>query len=135
MQKKGNIGLYLRFLRYTIPYWHLGVAASACLVVSGFLGGNSSAADFAAEFSAAADQFGPCNLLVWDGAELHYASTGAASSQIEPGIHALGNAPLGANWPRVLRAEQGLRDALDAGNPEAGIGQEACGAGILIDNR
>ena len=37
MKNKGNIGLYLRFLRYTIPYWHLGLAASSCLVVSGFL--------------------------------------------------------------------------------------------------
>ena len=32
------MNLYLRFLRYARPYWPLGLAASACLVVSGFLG-------------------------------------------------------------------------------------------------
>jgi subfamily B ATP-binding cassette protein MsbA len=30
--------LYLRFLRYAKPYWHLALAASICLVASGFLG-------------------------------------------------------------------------------------------------
>ena len=32
------MNLYLRFLRYARPYWPLALAASACLVVSGFLG-------------------------------------------------------------------------------------------------
>lgn len=30
--------LYRRFLRYAVPHWRLGLAASVCLVVSGFLG-------------------------------------------------------------------------------------------------
>ncbi len=32
------MNLYFRFLRYARPYWHLALAASLCLVVSGFLG-------------------------------------------------------------------------------------------------
>jgi subfamily B ATP-binding cassette protein MsbA len=32
------MGLYLRFLRYARPYWHLALAASICFVASGFLG-------------------------------------------------------------------------------------------------
>jgi subfamily B ATP-binding cassette protein MsbA len=32
------MNLYLRFLRYARPYWHLALAASICFVVSGFLG-------------------------------------------------------------------------------------------------
>ena len=32
------MNLYLRFLKYVVPYWPLGLAASACLVASGFLG-------------------------------------------------------------------------------------------------
>ena len=32
------MNLYLRFLRYAKPYWALGLAASICLIVSGFLG-------------------------------------------------------------------------------------------------
>ena len=30
--------LYLRFLKYVRPYWHLALAASVALIVSGFLG-------------------------------------------------------------------------------------------------
>ena len=30
--------LYLRFLHYAKPYWHLAIAASLCFVASGFLG-------------------------------------------------------------------------------------------------
>jgi subfamily B ATP-binding cassette protein MsbA len=32
------MNLYLRFLRYARPYWHLALAASICFVASGFLG-------------------------------------------------------------------------------------------------
>lgn len=30
--------LYLRFLKYVRPYWHLALAASLALIASGFLG-------------------------------------------------------------------------------------------------
>jgi len=90
-------------------------------LVSEFLINGSSAAEFSAEFAAASDQFGPCNLLVWDGAELHYSGTGVASEELEPGIHALGNAPLRAEWPRARRAELGFRDALATADPESSL--------------
>jgi subfamily B ATP-binding cassette protein MsbA len=32
------VDLYLRFLRYAKPYWHLALVASICFVASGFLG-------------------------------------------------------------------------------------------------
>jgi subfamily B ATP-binding cassette protein MsbA len=32
------MNLYLRFLRYARPYWHLALAASICFIASGFLG-------------------------------------------------------------------------------------------------
>ena len=36
----------------------------------------------------------------------------------EPGTHALGNAPLGTDWPRVRRAEAGFTAALATDDPE-----------------
>lgn len=90
-------------------------------LVSGFLSDSSSAESFAAEFATASDQFAPCNLLVWDGAELHYAATGATRQKLEPGLHALGNAPLADEWPRARRAEHGFRHAIVQEDPEAGL--------------
>ena len=90
-------------------------------LVSGFLTGTESAAAFAAAFAATSNEFAPCNLLVWDGAEFHYAATGTASQALQPGVHALGNALLGAEGPRMQRAERGFRDALTSDDPEAGL--------------
>jgi uncharacterized protein with NRDE domain len=88
-------------------------------LVSGFLIGDGSAAQFAAQFANNSAEYGPCNLLVWDGTELHYAATGLRSRNLEPGTHALGNAPLGSDWPRVRRAEAGFTAALASTDPQA----------------
>ena len=90
-------------------------------LVSGFLVGDGSAAEFAAQFADDSAEFGPCNLLVWDGSELHYAATGLSPRSLKPGTHALGNAPLGADWPRVHRAEAGFTAALASTDPQAAL--------------
>lgn len=90
-------------------------------LVRDFLLGDASAGDFAARFAATSGDYGPCNLLVWDGRDFHYASTGARSEPLAPGLHALGNAPLGSDWPRVHRAEQGLAASLEAADPETAL--------------
>lgn len=90
-------------------------------LVCDFLLGEASAEDFAARFAETSGDYGPCNLLVWDGGDFYYATTGAASEPLAPGLHALGNAPLGADWPRVHRAEQGLAASLEAADPEAAL--------------
>jgi len=90
-------------------------------LVKGFLTGHRSAAEFAAGFAASSSEYGPCNLLVWDGAELGYAATGLEARTLTPGTHALGNAPLGTDWPRVRRAEAGFTAALGTGDPESAL--------------
>jgi uncharacterized protein with NRDE domain len=87
-------------------------------LVRDFLAGDRSAAEFATAFAAQSADFGPCNLLVWDGEEFHYAATDVMPRRLEPGMHALGNAPLGADWPRVRRAQEGLRASLENADPE-----------------
>jgi len=90
-------------------------------LVKGFLTGNRAAGEFAAEFAANSGAYGPCNLLVWDGTVLCYAATGLAARPLAPGVHALGNALLGTDWPRVRRAEAGFTAALDTDDPESAL--------------
>jgi len=90
-------------------------------LVSGFLTGDRSAAQFAADFSDRSADFGPCNLIVWDGVEFHYAATGLERRRLVPGTHALGNAPLGSDWPRVHKAEAGFTAALASDDPEEAL--------------
>jgi uncharacterized protein with NRDE domain len=90
-------------------------------LVRDFLSGDETAARFATSFTAMSADFGPCNLLVWDGEEFHYAGTGVGSARLHPGIHAISNAPLGADWPRVHRAQEGLVASLGDSDPEAAL--------------
>lgn len=90
-------------------------------LVRDFLSGDRSAAAFIEGFAANSGDYGPCNLVVWDGTDLFYAATGVGPERLEPGTHALSNAPLGADWPRVHRAAEGLRAGLAATHPEQAL--------------
>lgn len=64
-----------------------------------------------------AEDYGPFNaLLLADGA-LDYVSNRHASTRLAPGIHSLSNAPLGADWPKLGRAERGMAAALASADP------------------
>ncbi|WP_428100695.1 NRDE family protein [Candidatus Rariloculus sp.] len=61
--------------------------------------------------------YGPFNLLLFDGAALHYVSNRASPAELPAGIHGLSNNRLGTEWPKVQRAVRGLAAAVDAENP------------------
>jgi uncharacterized protein with NRDE domain len=82
-----------------------------------FLSGAESAADYAARVTAAGVAFSPFNLLLFDGAELRYASNRAAPLALGPGVHAFSNAPHGTEWPKTTSARAGLERLLDAREP------------------
>jgi uncharacterized protein with NRDE domain len=86
-------------------------------LVAEFLRRNDSAAAYAARASAAGTAFGAFNLLLFDGAELCYASNRAPTVQLAGGIHALSNAPLGVDWPKTTSAKTGVAGWLDSGEP------------------
>ena len=96
-------------------------ARSRGSLVRDFLSSDQTAAKFAAGFAASSADFGPCNLLLWDGAEFHYAATGVAPMQLHAGVHAISNAPLGADWPRVRRAQESLSGSFGKSQPEASL--------------
>lgn len=78
-------------------------------LVAGFIAGTAGAADWLATVMPQADDFGPFNLLLWDG-EAHYASNHPEPRQrrIGAGVHALSNADLDTPWPKT----EALRAAL-----------------------
>jgi uncharacterized protein with NRDE domain len=90
-------------------------------LVRDFLSSDQTAAEFAARFAASSADFGPCNLLLWDGAEFLYAATGVGPMRLQAGVHAISNAPLGADWPRVHRAQKSFSASLGESQPEAAL--------------
>lgn len=96
-------------------------ARSRGALVSDFLNGDRSAADFVASVAAEQDAYRPFNFLAFDGRELHFVGSGNAALQLEPGIHALSNAPLGADWPKISAARAGLTEILETEDLESAL--------------
>jgi uncharacterized protein with NRDE domain len=96
-------------------------ARSRGALVREFLTGDRTAADFVATVSAEIDDYRPFNFLAFDGRELHFAGSSDAPQPFEPGVHALSNAPLGANWPKIDAARDGLAENLEIENLEEAL--------------
>jgi len=86
-------------------------------LITDYFRGDEPAASFAARAAADGASFAPFNLLLFDGAELHYASNRAPAVRFPPGVHALSNAPLGVHWPKVLSAGSGATEILKRDDP------------------
>lgn len=86
-------------------------------LVTEYLGAEGSAAGFAALSTAAGASFAAFNLLLFDGADLWYASNRASTAPLARGIHALSNAPLGVDWPKTSSAKNGAARLLAADDP------------------
>ncbi len=53
--------------------------------------------------------------------ETCYVSNRAPSARVAPGVHALSNAPLGADWPKERTARAGLAELLTETEPADGL--------------
>lgn len=75
-------------------------------LVARFLAGTESGPAFSESLRATAGEFGAFNLLLFDGASLHYTSNRPdfVSRRVEPGVHALSNAQLDTPWPKAVLA-------------------------------
>ncbi len=83
-------------------------------LISGFLRAPECAAGFAAQLDAESPAYGPFNLLLWDGAELLYASNRPMPrwESVPSGLHGLSNGSLETHWPKVQRVTAALGDWL-----------------------
>jgi uncharacterized protein with NRDE domain len=91
----------------------LGAAAaprSRGWLVRDFVRGADSAAGFAAALAPIAAEHGRFNLLLWDGAQLVFASNypRPVHSAVAPGLHAMSNGAFDAPWPKSGRATRAL---------------------------
>jgi uncharacterized protein with NRDE domain len=83
-------------------------ARSRGALAADFLAGSSSAAEHAACAVRDGAEFGPFNLLVYDGHELWFASNRAPAGRLGPGVHSFSNAPPGVDWPKTASARAGI---------------------------
>jgi len=83
-------------------------------LVTDFLAGEDSAERYAARAARDGDEFGPFNLLVYDGRELHFASNRAAAAALGAALHAFSNGPAGTEWPKTSSARTGVARLLEA---------------------
>ncbi|MBB4636386.1 NRDE family protein [Longimicrobium terrae] len=84
-------------------------------LVSGFLRGSASAEAYAREVAVRGRDHAGFNLLVADGESMWYVTNRAADAvQLAPGVYGLSNATLDTPWPKVVRARDAMRSALEA---------------------
>ena len=87
-------------------------------LVSDFLIGTMSTREYLLSLRERASAFQGFNLLVGDGATLHYFSSRIGDIiKVPPGIHALSNHTLNEPWPKVEKAKSALGAALQGKAP------------------
>jgi len=86
-------------------------------LVSEFVAGNASAFDYAARAAREGTDYGPFNLLLYDGRELHYTSNRAEPAALGDGVHAFSNAPREVEWPKLASARAAVLRVADEQAP------------------
>jgi uncharacterized protein with NRDE domain len=79
-------------------------------LVRDFVRGKGGAGEFASDLEQTAGEYGRFNLLLWDGAELVFASNHPHSNcaTVSPGLHAMSNGAFDARWPKSGLATRAL---------------------------
>lgn len=70
-------------------------------LVSDYLAGPYAAEPYCDERARAPVEYGPYNLLLFDGEGLFHAANRSGAQRLAAGIHVLSNAPLGTSWPKT----------------------------------
>ena len=105
-------------------------------LVRDFLRSEESSAGFAQRLQREGPQYGPYNLLLWDGNDLIYAGNQPAPhwQAVSPGVHGISNASLDTPWPKLVRVNQSLQHWL-AADPDTGNRNSQDLLAALADDR
>lgn len=94
-------------------------ARSRGLLVSAFLAGRESPADYAARVAGEGGEYSGFSLLLGTPDSLVAVSNrGLVPTALAPGVHGLSNHLLDTPWPKVEKAKAGLTAALQASAPD-----------------
>ena len=93
-------------------------------LVRDFVRGDATALDAVQALSASAPEYGRFNLLAWDGDRLAFATNhpAFATSEVQPGVHAMSNGAFDAPWPKGMFATRALSAWLESSS--AGVDLE-----------
>lgn len=86
-------------------------------LVADFVGGSASLDEFQAATARRGLEYGPFNLLLFDGRELRYLSNRGPAVELGTGVHAVSNAALAADWPKMRTARAGAEALLASPSP------------------
>jgi uncharacterized protein with NRDE domain len=88
-------------------------------LVRGFASGTMGIDAWLDALAPAAGDYGPFNLVLWDGRALAFAGNHPrfARHRVAPGLHAMSNGAFDAPWPKSNRASQALATWLQDGAP------------------
>lgn len=88
-------------------------------LVRGFVAGNAGLDAWLSGLAPTASEYGPFNLVLWDGASLAFASNHPRFERrlVDPGLHAVSNGAFDAAWPKTNLASRALAAWIDDGLP------------------
>lgn len=95
-------------------------ALSRGLIVSDYLR-SADPASGAAQIALRAEKFGAFNALLLRPGRLDYLGNRAPGRPLAAGIYSLSNAALGADWPKLARAERGMNGVLSDAAPRIAL--------------
>lgn len=99
------------------------------LLVSDFLTGEATAAEYLAELAQQGEEYRGFNLLLGDAGGLHYYSNrGGAPRPLAPGLYGLSNHLLDTPWPKVAEGKRAISRL-----PAGGMPTEAALFDLLAD--
>lgn len=92
-------------------------------LVRDFVRGEGGALESVRALDRESSQFGPFNLLLWDGDDLAFASNHphAQHAAVTPGIHAMSNGAFDAPWPKSTLATKALEAWIESVPGNAGL--------------
>ncbi len=89
-------------------------------LVSGFLTGNESAADFFYTTAQSANEYNPFSMIAGDLDGLSfYSNRNAGIAPVAPGVHGLSNHLLDTPWPKVVAGTAAVAATRDMDDPDA----------------
>lgn len=115
-----EFGYFVAITNYRNPALEQLKPRSRGQIATDFLSGKASAKHFAKQLQHEREQYGPFNVLLFDGQQLiHYNNVTNVMTPVENGIHVLCNATLNTQWPKVERLRESFTSVLVQPSNEA----------------